>query len=137
VAERATLVVGVALMAVLALVPFHTTGGEGPTHGGATGRTAIQSPATAVGILAALVVAGAVTWMALATLLPRPPVPPPGQRLLPVTVAALALVLLKLVVDVHDLGPGAWLSVALAGAFVGCQAAATLPRLVGSRPPST
>ena len=124
-----------ALLAVLALVPFHTSGGEGPTHGGATGRTAIQSPVAAVGILAALVVAGTVAWLAMATLLPRPPVQPPGRTLLPLTGAALVLVLLKLGLNVHDLGPGAWLSVALAGALVGCQAAGAVPRLVGSRRP--
>ena len=135
VAERATLLIGVALVAVLALVPFHTSGGGVPTHGGQTGRTAIQSPAAVVGALAALIVVVTVTWLALATLLPRPPVPPPGLTLLPLTAASLVLVLLKLVVDLDALGPGAWLSVLLATALFGCQAVVLLPLLSASRPP--
>lgn len=111
--------VGVLLVAVLTLVPFHS-GGPTPSPGGQSGRTAIQPPAAAVGIVAALVVAATVIWLALATLPPRPPLPHPGRALLPLAVVAAALVLLKLALDLHGLLRGAWLSVALAVMFAGC-----------------
>lgn len=102
------------------MVPFHS-GGPAPTHGGQAGRTAVQSPDAVAGVAAALVAAAAVTWLAMATLVTRPPVPPPGRALLALTAIALALVLLKLLLQVDDLDNGAWLALVLAAGFVGCQ----------------
>jgi hypothetical protein len=115
------LITGVLLLAALTLLPFHT-GGPPPNRGGQAGRTAIQAPDALPGIAAALVVAAAVTWLAVATLLPRPPLPHPGRALLPLTGAALALVVLKLALDPHRLAQGAWLSLGLATAFVASAA---------------
>ncbi len=108
------------LLAVLTLVPFHANG-PAPTPGGQSGRTAIQPPAAVLGIAAGLVVAATVVWLAMATLLPRPPVPHPSQALAPLALAAAGLVLLKLLLDPDRLANGAWLSLGLAGVLVGAQ----------------
>jgi hypothetical protein len=113
---------------VLALVPFHS-GGPAPTRGGQAGRTAIQAPAALAGIAAALVVAATVTWLALAKLLPRPPIAPPGRALLPLAVAAFALVVLMLVTNPDRLVNGAWLSLALAAVLLAVQVGAVAPAL--------
>jgi hypothetical protein len=114
-------VVGVLLLAVLTMVPFRS-GGPAPTHGGQAGRTAVQSPAAAVGIAAALVVGVAVAWLAAATLMTRSPVPPPAPAVLSaLAVVTLALVVLDLVLDAHGLVNGAWLAIALAVAFAACR----------------
>ncbi|MDQ4097147.1 MAG: hypothetical protein M3144_04685 [Actinomycetota bacterium] len=110
------------LLTALTFVPFHW-GGPAPSKGGQAGRTAVHAPDALVGLAAALVVAGTVTWLALTTLLPRPPVPHPGRALLPLAGCAFGLVLLKLVLDPHRLANGAWLSLALALAWVAASVA--------------
>jgi hypothetical protein len=112
----------VLLVAVLALVPFHS-GGPVPTRGGQSGRTAIQSPMAMLGIAAALLVGATVVWLALATLVPRPPLPHPGRALVPLASVAAGLVLLKLVLDPDRLANGAWLSLGLGALLVGAQLA--------------
>jgi hypothetical protein len=116
----------VLLLAALTMLPFHS-GGPAPSRGGQAGRTAIQSPDALPGIAAALVVTTTVTWLALATLLPRPPLPHPGRAMLPCAGAALAFVLLKLVLDPDNVATGAWLSLALAAAFVASTASKRHP----------
>jgi hypothetical protein len=101
------LVGGGLLVVALTLLPWR-----------AGGATAIQAPGAAFGIGAALAAAGAVAWLAIAVLAPRPPVPDPGRALAALWGAALALAVLKLVSDTGGLRVGAWTSCVLAGALV-------------------
>jgi hypothetical protein len=78
-------------------------------------------------------VAAAVAWLAAATLVTRSPVRAPGPALPVLTALALAVVVLKLVLDAHHLANGAWLSLGLAAAFAGCQLAPAPRPRAGTR----
>lgn len=120
--ERATLVAGVLLVACLTLLPFHT-GGPAPTHGGDSGRTAIQDPAALAGIAATLAAAGLTAWLACAQLLPRPRVAAPVRgAAIGLAGASLALVVAKLAAGTGGLRVGAWGSLLLGTAFVALAA---------------
>lgn len=82
------------------------------------GRTAIQSPNAALGIAAAVAVAGLVAWLAASTLLARPAVREPGRAAVVLAGGALALVVLKLVLDTDALAVGAWASLLLGAVVV-------------------
>jgi len=122
--DRATLVAGVLLLISLLLLSWHADGPP-PSHGGAPGRTAVQGPGAAAGILAAAAALVTVSWLAVSTLPPRPPLRRPGDAVLAgLAGATLAFVLLKLAADTDGLARGAWVAILLAFTFAGCRAAA-------------
>lgn len=116
--ERVALVAGVLLVAALTLLPWYSTGPL-PSPRGAPGRTAIQQPGALLGIGAALMAATAVAWLALATLVPRSPLPHPGPAVLALAVAALAFAAAKLVAKPEDLASGAWATLVLSVVLIG------------------
>jgi hypothetical protein len=116
--ERVALVAGVLLVAALTLLPWYSTGPV-PSPRGSPGRTAIQQPGALLGIGATLMAATAVAWLALATLVPRAPVPHPGRAGLALAVAALAFVVAKLLAQTEDLASGAWCSLVLCVVLIG------------------
>jgi len=73
----------------------------------------------------------AVAWLAVAVLMPRPPVPDPGWALLTLWAVTLALAALKLVSDLDGLSVGAWASCLLAA---GLAAAASRRRPAHAAP---
>ncbi len=80
----------------------------------ARGATAIQPPGAAFGIGAALAAAGAVAWLALAELAPRPLVPRPGVALVALWALAFGLIGLKVAAGASGLRVGAWSASGLA-----------------------
>ena len=112
---------GVLLVVALTLLPWQS-GGPAPTAAGGTGRTAVQPPGAAAGILAALATAALVVWLAAAVLPARPRVSCPDVAVVGAAGVVLVLVLVKLLTDRTDVAVGAWASILLAAALVGLRA---------------